>query len=218
MTIGTRINETKKPWLSLNITRASILRKNIMNEKQELTQELLKELLHYDPETGVFTWKERDIKYFRSLASCKTWNSRFANKVAGSRRICGSSGKEYIDIHIIYRLYASHRLAYLYMTGNFPEDQIDHDDGNGTNNVFSNLSPITGPENQKNMRLKENNTSGFNGVTWCKRTGKWQAYVTVNREYKFLGRFLNINDAIGARNSANIKYGFHKNHGQDRPL
>lgn len=182
-----------------------------------LTQEILKEIIHYDPDTGVFTWRRRAKKWFKDDGKWKGWNTKFAGKEAGSvRKTC--DGKGYVLISIFHIRYQAHRLAYLYMTGEFPQNQTDHIDGCGTNNIWVNLRDVTNSENSKNMRLRSDSPSGFTGVRWYKYYKKWNARISVNNKQIHLGYFSLLEDAIKARKEANIKYGFHPNHGQKRPL
>ena len=166
-----------------------------------LTQDQLKEVLHYCPETGVFTWliggpgrrKGSEAGYVQQGIRC---------------------GKSYRKIRVDRGSYFAHRLAFLYMTGEFPEDQVDHEDGNGTNNVWSNLRAVDSIENAKNQRRYSNNTSGTVGVHWNKQTRKWRVSIFC----KHLGYFHDKEDAIAARKAAEVTYGFHPNHGAERPL
>ena len=171
-----------------------------------ITQDQLKEVLHYCPETGVFTW----------LVGGSGRSGRGA--VAGSFKTNGRAGKLYGRITIRRREYLMHRLAFLYMTGDFPEDQVDHEDGNGLNNVWSNLRAVTRTENSKNVRKTRANTSGTTGVCWDKRSRRWYAYLGHNSRHMNLGQFHNKEDAIAAREAAEVTYDFHPNHGTERPL
>jgi hypothetical protein len=100
------------------------------------------------------------------------------------------------------------------MLGEFPEDQVDHIDGNGLNNIWTNLRPVTCGENQKNRRKYARNTSGTTGVYWYKQARKWRSLI----HNKHLGLFHNKEDAIAARKAAEVFYNFHENHGTERPL
>jgi hypothetical protein len=104
------------------------------------------------------------------------------------------------------------------MTGEFPEDQVDHIDGNGLNNIWTNLRPVTRGENNKNIRKRADNTSGTTGVYWDKRSRKWQVKIKLLGCYKHLGLFDSKEDAIAVRKAAEVFYGFHENHGTERPL
>lgn len=164
-----------------------------------ITQSYLKEIINYCPESGVFTWR-----VYRKGSS--------PGDVAGVLR--DSDG--YRRISINGKTYASHRLAFLYMTGSFPENHIDHIDQIRDNNRWSNIRVVTPQENQKNRSMTKRNTSGFTGVSWYERSGEWVARIKADGKQIHLGYFKDIVDAINARMAANVKYGFHKNHG--RPL
>jgi hypothetical protein len=184
-------------FLSVYYFHQSIIRITPM-----LTQDRLKELLHYCPETGVFT----------RLVGNK--RGTHAGDVAGGEfRI--ACGKSYRRVTVCGRDYLEHRLAFLYMTGVFPEDQVDHIDGNGLNNAWINLRAVDGAENQKNKRKPANNTSGVMGVCWSRR---WESHIRHAGHSKHLGYFHDKEDAIAARKEAEKKYGYHENHGTERPL
>jgi hypothetical protein len=156
-------------------------------EMISLTQERLKELLHYDPETGVFTW-------------IGTKARRICNgDEAGSIRKPNSSGLAYRLININYNPEYAHRLAWLYMTGNIPEDQIDHKDGDGTNNRWANLRPCSDGQNKRNTRKPKTNKSGFKGVAFHSQRQKWRAYISINGRQIHLGLFDTPSEAYAAR-------------------
>jgi len=174
-----------------------------------LTQKLLKELLHYDPETGIFTWKERSRKYFTSDWSFKTWNSMHSGKVTGN-----IAGKGYLQITILYISYLSHRLAWLYVYGEFPIDHTDHVNRVKHDNRIVNLRAVSCSDNLKNQKIRINNTSGCNGVHWIKSSKKWRGRISVNCKVIHLGVHEDWFEAVCARKSAERKYGFHENHGR----
>ena len=170
-----------------------------------LTQEELKSLLHYDPDTGIFTWNY--IKSKRGTYFAKS------GKVAGCTAK-GNTRNHYVLVNIKNKLHKAHRLAWLYAYGKLPDHIIDHINGNGIDNRICNLRDVTRSENFKNSRLRSDNASGFNGVFWEQSCRKWRATVTVGGIKHHLGVFKNKEDAIAARKAANAKYGFHKNHGR----
>jgi hypothetical protein len=156
--------------------------------------------------TGVFTWviaPRRSVK---------------AGDIAGSVFTAGSSSKMYRRIGLLTKKYKSHRLAWLYVYGQFPDNEIDHIDGDGTNNRIDNLRDVRRKENGKNRRLRTDSTSGFTGVCYDKARRKWAANIKVDGTQIYLGRFESKTEAIDARTIANKTYGFHENHGHDRPL
>lgn len=160
-----------------------------------VTQERLKELLHCDPETGVFTWLK----------------DRNQNVKAGD--VAGGNSNGYVRINISGKKYLAHRLFWFYLYGVWPSE-IDHINHNRSDNRLCNLRLVSRQENQRNRSINKNNTSGFPGVGWRKEVGKWQATITVSYEVKNLGHFDNISDAVEARRVANIRYGYHDNHGK----
>ena len=137
-----------------------------------LTQERLKELLVYDPETGLFTWK------VSPAASVKIGDT------AGSL-----NSPRYCQIRIEGYAYLAHRLVWLYVHGNFPSAQIDHINGGKNDNRLANLRLATGRQNQANIGVGPRNSSGFKGVCWKKQAQKWYAYGSLNGKPKHLGRF-----------------------------
>jgi hypothetical protein len=144
----------------------------------EITQAELKEILHYDLETGVFRWR------FASSNRVKPWS------VAGTK---GDTG--YIKIHINKKLYRAHRLAWLYVKGEFPKEQIDHINGNRTDNFWQNLRETSSKQNQENLPLSKNNTSGYRGVAWSKTSKKWLAHVRHNSKKIHIGLYKTAEEA-----------------------
>lgn len=146
-----------------------------------ITQDYLKSILIYDMETGIFT---------RAISR----NSKHkAGDVAGKVETTG-----YVRIKIDGKLYAAHRLAWLFVTGKFPNNQIDHINGNRKDNRFNNLREATNQQNAFNKVVPKNNTSGLKGVSWHKLTGKWQACYRVNNQRKHIGIFERKEDAEAA--------------------
>ncbi|MFP5513408.1 MAG: HNH endonuclease signature motif containing protein [Alphaproteobacteria bacterium] len=155
----------------------------------ELTQERLRELLDYDPKTGVFTWAISAAKRIK------------VGQVAG---VINDQG--YVVIKIDGRMHRAHRLAFLYMTGAFPVGEIDHEDRNRSNNRWGNLREATGTQNQGNTGIRSNNSSGHKGVSWSRKNGKWLANICVNGRTKHLGLFEDVNDAAAAYARAAEEY------------
>ena len=135
-----------------------------------ITQSRLKELVHYDKKSGLFT------------RVVSTRGSR-AGDLAGSVK----GGYVYICVDSQY--YLAHRLAVFYVTGQWPEHQVDHKNGSGTDNRWSNLRGATPAQNQQNRRPSSNNASGFPGVHQVKRSGLWVARIGVGLNRLHLGTF-----------------------------
>lgn len=162
-----------------------------------LTQKRLKELLCYDPGTGVFT----------------NLISRSPSAVAGAVAGWIDIHNGYIQIQIDGRNYPSHRLAWLYVYGEFPIHEIDHTNGKRDDNRIVNLRAVTSSENSKNSKIRSTNTSGITGVSWCKNSNKWMVQISDNKKQINLGRFSDKFEAICARKSAENRLGYHPNHG-----
>ena len=159
-------------------------------------QDRVRDLFNYDLETGIVTQKIRTSKRVK------------IGDVVGSR----SHG--YLRVTIDSRQYKLHRIIWLWMTGRWPDPEIDHKNHIKSDNWWSNLREVTHKENHKNQKLPKNNTSGVCGVSWVKRDEKWQALIMVNGKDKHLGYFDKQEDAVAAREIAEAKYGFHQNHGE----
>jgi hypothetical protein len=143
-----------------------------------LTAERLRELLHYDPDTGVFTWL----------------------RVKGRRvRVGALSGKAngggYFQIGVDGRIYYAHRLAWLYVHGEWPVASIDHVNCDRCDNRLANLRPATKAQNAANARKRTNNSSGFKGAYWNARRNKWMASIEADGHQRHLGYFDNPTDA-----------------------
>lgn len=187
--------------------------------KELLTQELVKEFLHYNPDTGVFTWLHRDKKWFKGEKQhcCDSWNTRYAGKVAGNTYTKPHNGKSYLQAVVLNEWYSCHQLAFMYMTGSIP-DCIDHINGDGTDNRWCNLREATASQNSRNMKLSSLNTSGVTGVSWSESRQKWTSSINVKGKRVFLGRFSDIDDAVNSRKEAEKLYNYHPNHGSKRSL
>jgi len=181
----------------------------------ELTQDRLKELLQYNPDTGVFTWKRRDVKWFtdghfRAMTNCKKWNTKNAGEKAGF--CCSTWG--YILISVLKKKYRAHHLVFLYQNGNLPKGQVDHINHDRSDNRWVNLREVTHRENSLNQTCRATNKSGFTGVSFNKKREKWYSSIMVSGKTINLGQFTSKDDAILARQNANKEYGFHNNHGR----
>ena len=170
-----------------------------------LSQPRLKEILEYQCETGDFIWKYR------------TSNRIKINDIAGCKHTT-KDGKTYILIRIDSVLYSAHRLAWFYVYGNWPLNEIDHIDGNGTNNKLNNLREATREINSKNIRLRTDNKTGHSGINWREDLRKWRVSISIGGKLKYYGCYKHKVDAVIARKMAEYENGFHLNHGAKRPL
>ena len=158
----------------------------------DLKQDRLKELLGYDPETGLFTWK------------VTRGGTARAGTLAGT--LCKQRG--YFQISIDNRLHQSHRLAWFYTHGVWP-DELDHINRVRTDNRLENLREVTSSQNNQNASLRSNNTSGFKGVSFCSRTGRWRAQIRVDGKGRDLGRHRTPEEAFEAYRKGAAMYHTH---------
>jgi len=172
-----------------------------MINKNSITQETLRSILDYNPETGIFIWKAKDESLPCYHNSIRGWNKKYAGHEAGNIMNTG-----YRAIVIDYEDYLAHRLAWLYVYGYFPKECIDHIDLDRGNNKIINLREATRRNNNCNMGISKKNTSGFKGVYWNVAAKKWQAYISVNNKSKYLGVYKNKEDAYKAFCDAAKKY------------
>lgn len=155
-----------------------------------LTAERLRDFLHYDPDTGVFTWIARPS---RAVS---------AGTIAGCPNEHG-----YRLIQFGGKIYQAHRLAWLYMTGEWPKDQIDHINRTPGDDRWCNLREADGTQNQANQNRSRNNTVGYKGVTIDrKRRNPYKATITVRGRCFNLGRFATPEEAHSAYCAAARKH------------
>jgi len=166
----------------------------IQSSNKMITQEELKKLLHYNPKTGIFT---RVVSVGRKVKS---------------GQVAGGLDNGYIKIGINGKRYFAHRLAWLYVYGEFsnlPQMVIDHIDGNTINNKIENLRKVTHQQNILNQKLRTTNTSGIKNICWHKREGKWYVRVMNKGVMKNIGYFEDLELAELAAIEVRRKY-----HGQ----
>ena len=135
------------------------------------TQERVRGLFEYNPDTGKLT-NRVNRKQSRAGEEAGSFNSK------GARRVKIDNCE-----HLV------HRLIWLYVYGKFPNHQVDHVNGNPSDNRIANLREATSSENNQNRRQMGNNTSGYRGVTKHKQTGKWQACICAAGRAIYLGLF-----------------------------
>lgn len=156
---------------------------------------------------GRLYWKPRSPHQFTAQfpeRACQIWNSRHAGKPAFTTH----DEKGYARGSIFGRKHLAHRVIWALTTGRWPQEAIDHIDGNPANNRIDNLREATKAENAQNIARSRRNTSGFTGVAYIKRRDKWQAIITVDGRHHFLGEFKTKEEAAQAY--ANGKARLHK--------
>jgi len=148
-----------------------------------LTVEDLHKIINYCPNTGKFTRNPKCKKVARKLTA-----------------------KGYLRFRVNGKMYMAHRLAWLYMTGEFPVLQIDHINRLRSDNRWCNLREATNSENQFNSFIRLDNTSGCKGVSFDYNTGKWRAYMQNNKKWSHIGLFKSKDEAIIAVQEAMKKH------------
>lgn len=155
-----------------------------------LTAERLRELLHYDPETGAFTWRS---------------SPRYRIE-AGARAGYLDTSLDYRRIRVDGVQYLEHRLVWLYVHSRWPCEQIDHANGMRDDNRLANLRECTHAENQQNHGANPRNRSGYPGVDWYAALSKWRARIRVEGRGRHLGYFTDLEEAAEAYRIAKAKY------------
>ncbi len=173
--------------------------------KELPTAEELHSLLIYDFATGCLTWRQRNESQFGgNAAKCKAWNNAHAGKPA--LNFINSDGYRVGNISRLGGVKA-HRVIWKMFFGSDP-NCIDHINGCRSDNRLVNIRAVTSEENAKNIGVSRNNTSGFNGVYWYPRYGKWMASIRIAGRRKNLGYFSEKSDAVAARRDADESAGY----------
>jgi len=160
-----------------------------------MNQAELKKIIHYDPLSGIFTWK--------SIRS---------RRIKAGDRAANPKGGGYCFIQFEGESYLAHRLAWLYVHGKFP-DQIDHINHNPADNRIVNLRASSYRVNAKNRTLSISSSTGIYGVRFRQDKNRWVSTIGIDGTQWHLGQFDNFFDACCCRKAAERKHNFHPNHG-----
>lgn len=153
---------------------------------ETLTQEFVRKFLHYNPDTGI-------------------WTHAIARRGVRAGQIISVKGRDgYLKIRLFRKNFAAHRLAWFYMHGVWPEENmyLDHINRIRDDNRFCNLRLAFGWQNNANSATRKDNTSGFKGVYWQPRMEKWRAHIMIHGKTTILGYFDNPKDAGAAYEAA----------------
>jgi hypothetical protein len=163
-----------------------------MAKNDTLTLDELRQTFDYDPDTGQFVWKWRDDVGLQ-------WNRKNAGKIAGHVSVKG-----HVHLMINKRRFYAHRLAWLYMTGTYPSEDVDHINGVKSDNRFSNLREASRTENNYNRKIQRNNKVGVKGVYPHK--DRFKSQLVVDGKIKHIGVFKTVEEAQAAYQEAVKKY------------
>lgn len=137
----------------------------------------------YDPESGVLAWLERPLAHFANVSRWKAINKKFAGKTAGR----AEPPDFYVRVKLCGTKFHGARIIFKLMTGEDPENLVDHKDLDRSNNRWLNLRPATYSDNLHNTRMYSSNTSGYKGVYYSLQNGKWGAAICLSMKTRFLG-------------------------------
>ena len=178
------------------------MNKVIASIKKLPDQQYLLECFDYAPDTGILTWKERPQHHFKSVGRMLSIHKLWAGKPVGQ---VGTKGHIHVELDTCR--YTAHRIIWKMWYGTDPAVYVDHINGDKTDNRIANLREATNSQNQANQRsrAKVSNICVV-GVNYHKRDKSYRAYMTVNGKSKHLGNYRNLQDAIKARQEAEILY------------
>lgn len=181
-----------------------------MAKKPLPDEDYLRQVFEYDAESGVLSWKKRSIELCLSDHALAVWNGRYAGKEAGNIHIATG----YRQVRLDGRMWQAHRLIWKMVYAVDPDD-VDHINGVNADNRLDNMRDVTHAENQRNQKRRRNNRSGSPGVYQAKQSGRWIAWMRTRGEKIHIGSFSTFEDASTARREAELRAGFHLNHGRD---
>lgn len=182
--------------------------------REDITVDLLRQLLRYEPETGKLFWRHRSPGMFTPTNNktaeqlCRWWNGRFA----GQEALTATGPENCRQGRVLSTPVYAHQVAWAMQTGAWPAHEVDHEDGDRSNNRFRNLRDVTHAENMKNKRLYKNGNGVIHGVAKHKTRGTWQAYITIDGKRQYIGTYACWGQAVNARKL--YERDFHSNHGR----
>ena len=172
-------------------------------KEQHVDIDLLHKMFHYDRETGRLTRKisrSNRVKVGTEPGYITGYGYRMIHLAVGERKL---------KIH-------AHRIIWAMVYGKFPENQIDHINGNRLDNRIENLRSVKNRENGKNQKLRSTNKTGIHGLYWDAINEAWTVQIYFDNKKIWLGRHKDFFDAACVRKSAEVRFGYHQNHGEIR--
>lgn len=166
--------------------------------QSEVTPDMLRSLLRYDPDAGKLYWRPRPMSLFPGTAAGGSWNAKWAGKEA----FTSLDRHGYLRGSVFKRNYRAHRVAWAVAHGRWPAADVDHINGVRADNRLLNLREATRAENLRNSGSRAGSSSQYVGVWWCKKYGTWRVGITVGRVSKHIGYFASEVDAARAYDDA----------------
>lgn len=180
-------------------------------DRADITPAIIRELLDYDPETGLLTWRHRDRSWFDSDRVWKRWNTRYARKPA----LALEDRRGYKRGTILSHDFLAHRVAYAHFYGVWP-NIVDHENHDKGDNRIENLSDGDSQSNSRNQKCQKGSATGHPGISLLMRESKPAYQVSIGiggGKVKYLGRRRTLEEAVDLRKTAEREYGYHPNHG-----
>lgn len=181
-----------------------------MAKRADITPELCRQLLRYEPETGKLFWRHRPRDMFATQRAFSSWNT----KHSGAEAFVQVNDEGYLRGVMMRHTFRAQRVAWAVYYGKWPDYDIDHINGVPGDNRIVNLRDVPRSINNQNLARRQSNLSGATGVSYIAETGKWRATIRAEGKNIHLGVFAERGDAIEARKRASSEMGFHQNHGR----
>lgn len=187
-----------------------------MAKRQLPAPEMVRQLLAYEPDTGKLYWRERPVSRFEARGryprehGAKVWNARWAGREAFT-----ATAKEGYKVGAIdFCTMRAHRVIWALVHGAWPPEQVDHINGDRSDNRLANLRLVSDQQNKMNAKRRADNPSGVTGVYWWPQSRKWRVQIRARGSRRHVGMFDTFEQAVAARKLAEVEMGFHENHGR----
>ncbi len=174
----------------------------IVDQRNQISGAVLRQILRYDPDSGDLFWLTRPQQMFPSADAAKAWNNRNANKKA----FTAIDSYGYRFGKIFGRSYRAHRVIWALQTGEWPSNEIDHANGIGSDNSWSNLRETNRAQNSQNTSSRRGSSSKYLGVSRKSGEKNWCAQIRAKDQKRYLGSFESEIDAALAYDAAALKH------------
>lgn len=182
-------------------------------DESQISPDDMAAIVRYDQATGQLIWMHRGPDCYENSVHQRRWNTFYAGQRVGSITAQG-----YVVVKLFGKNRFVHRVVWLLNRGIWPTGQIDHINGDKSDNRIDNLRDVSALANMRNRSLSRNNKSGFRGVYWNTKEVRWRAHIKDQTRNIHLGYFDDFEAAVEARLEAERRIGFHENHGRHLKL